>query len=581
MKAFGTSILLSLLTSAVVVDAAQLTVELKPRWQADALKLDEVKWQTAAGDQLSVTRLAMLLSHAELQRADKSWIGARDWVALIDLNRNRLSFDLTGIPAERYTALRFDIGLDEATDRRPAAQWPAEHPLNPEVSRLHWSWRGENIFFAIEGRYQQRDQKLGGYSYHLAGQPCRGTVVVPVELDLRRPLKLTLGFQADQVFTGAHAISIKDEDSTHSGEDGGLAEHLADNLIQGFRIISLMPTVIAPQANEPAPDTSWLPALLRSVVPAHFPPTPFPQDNPLTADGVALGRTLFNDKRLSQDNTQACATCHLENLAFTDGQRFSIGIKGNPGRRNAMPLTNLAWKTSFFWDGRAPSLRQQVLQPIQDPTEMHETLEHVITKLDDLAPHFEKAFGTPQITADRLARALEQYLLTLVSSESKMDRTLTHSEPLTEQEQRGMTLFFTESDPGRGVRGADCFHCHGGVHFTNQQFINNGLDADTQRTDHGLSEVTHQDSDKGKFIVPSLRNVALTAPYMHDGRFSTLEQVIEHYNSGIQRSNTLDPNLAKHLRYNGLSLTPQEKSDLLAFLKTLTDKFSSTTNGHE
>jgi cytochrome c peroxidase len=211
-----------------------------------------------------------------------------------------------------------------------------------------------------------------------------------------------------------------------------------------------------------------------------------------------------------------------------------------------------------------------VLRPIQDPTEMHETLDHVVSKLGDLADEFQAAFGNAEVTADTLAKALEQYLLSLVSTGSKMDRTITHAEPLTEQEQQGFTLFFTESDPGRGVRGADCFHCHGGAHFTNNLFLNNGLDDDAGLKDEGLMQVTKQAKDRGRFIVPSLRNVALTAPYMHDGRFGTLEAVIDHYNDGLKRSNTLDPNLAKHLRYEGLGLTQEEKSALVAFLRTLT-----------
>ena len=152
-----------------------------------------------------------------------------------------------------------------------------------------------------------------------------------------------------------------------------------------------------------------------------------------------------------------------------------------------------------------------------------------------------------------------------------MDRTLTQKEQLSELEQRGFMLFFTESDPGRGIRGADCFHCHGGVHFTNNQFINNGLETEVDMEDAGRAQVTGLASDRGKFMVPSLRNVAITAPYMHDGRFNTLEEVLEHYDHGVERSATLDPNLAKHLRYGGLRLSEEEKAALVAFLKTLTD----------
>ncbi len=153
-----------------------------------------------------------------------------------------------------------------------------------------------------------------------------------------------------------------------------------------------------------------------------------------------------------------------------------------------------------------------------------------------------------------------------------MDRMVSGKATLTEQEQRGFTLFFTESDPGHGIKGADCFHCHGGAQFSNNQFLNNGLDNDSGAQDEGLAKVSGKRADRGRFMVPSLRNVARTAPYMHDGRFATLEEVIEHYAHGVKPSSTLDPNLAKHLRNNGLGLTAEDKAALVAFLKTLTDE---------
>lgn len=551
--------------------AAELTVRLEPSWDGKPLVLDDVSLTNATGNNLSLTRLAMLLSHAQLQKADGKWIGAEDWVALVDVAKQRLSFSFNGIPAERFTALRFDVGLDEAMDKADAAKWPANHPLNPEVNALHWSWRGQYVFLALEGRYQQADGQIGGYSYHLAGQPCRGTVEVPVELDLRNDLVLTLSLVVDQLFKAQHGIDITAADSTHSGDDGGLAERIADNAVRAFGLVRLEPD-LRPKAKvaEKGSD-DWKPALLAHRLPAHFPAVEFPKDNPLTEAGIDLGRRLFHDTRLSINNTQSCASCHLASSAFADPRRFSLGAEGQAGKRQAMPLFNLAWKPAYFWDGRAKTLRQQVLIPIQDPDEMHESLDHVVGKIADLAPIFESAFGSPDISPERIARVLEQFLLTLISSGSTMDRTLTHGRSLSEQEQRGFQLFFTESDPVRGVRGADCFHCHGGAHFTNNQLLNNGLDDDATRKDEGLAQVTGKTADKGKFMVPSLRNVAVTAPYMHDGRFATLEEVIEHYDHGLRRSSTLDPNLAKHLRYEGLGLSAEDKAALGAFLRTLTD----------
>jgi cytochrome c peroxidase len=281
---------------------------------------------------------------------------------------------------------------------------------------------------------------------------------------------------------------------------------------------------------------------------------------------------LFNDPRLSRDNSQSCASCHEPARAFTDARPQSIGVDGDRGRRNAMPLINLAWAKEFFWDGRARTLREQVLLPIQDAHEMHDTLARVVAKVA-ADPHypaqFKAAFGSTEITTNRLALALEQFLLTLVSQESRFDHAARKLATLTPQEQRGLQLFVTEHDPARGLRGADCFHCHGGNLFSNHQFMNNGLEEHT--SDLGRKEVTQSEADRGKFKVPSLRNVALTAPYMHDGRFASLAAVIAHYNGPLHRSATLDPNLAKHPEA-GLNLSVEDQAALVAFLKTLTDE---------
>ena len=320
-----------------------------------------------------------------------------------------------------------------------------------------------------------------------------------------------------------------------------------------------------------------------------FPRPALPLDNPLTEEGVELGRQLFFDPTLSVNNAQSCASCHALDKAFTDGRTVSPGADGKNGTRNAMPIFNLAWKSSFFWDGRAASLREQVLEPIQNPIEMHETLTNVVAKLEsprresaaaelerDYPALFGRAFGSTQITADRIARALEQFLLTQVSFNSRFDRALEGKDSLTQEEKRGFELFNTEYDPRRQQFGADCFHCHGGPLFQSQTFANNGLDSDF--VDLGRHVATKRAGDQGRFAVPSLRNVGLTAPYMHDGRFKTLEEVVEHYSRGIKSSATLDPNLAKH-PVGGLHLSSEDKQALVAFLKTLTDeKFRGVTN---
>ncbi|MEY3896979.1 MAG: hypothetical protein RLZZ214_2500, partial [Verrucomicrobiota bacterium] len=275
-----------------------------------------------------------------------------------------------------------------------------------------------------------------------------------------------------------------------------------------------------------------------------------------------------------RDGTLSCASCHAADAAFSDPRKFSTGVRGQTGTRNSMPLMNLAWKTSYFWDGRAPSLRAQALMPIQDHTEMDETLERVINKLtakSDYPPLFVAAFGPSDISAEKIGLALEQYLLTLTAHDSKFDQALRGKAALSGDEMRGFELFMTEYEPRTGQTGADCFHCHGGPLFSDHQFHNNGLGGD----DPGRAKITGATGDQGKFASPSLRNIALTAPYMHDGRFATLEEVVEHYSSGVLRGPTLDPNLAKHPA-GGLNLGTADKAALVAFLKTLTSVESNS-----
>lgn len=307
----------------------------------------------------------------------------------------------------------------------------------------------------------------------------------------------------------------------------------------------------------------------------YFPPPQLPEDNPLTVKGVELGKMLFYEKNLSKDGSQSCATCHVQLDGFSDMNQFSEGVEGKLGRRQAMPIFNMAWHPeAFFWDGRAPSLREQALMPIQDPLEMNETLDNVIAKLSDSDMYvnaFIEAFDSKEITAEKVGMAMEQFMLSLVSHDSKFDRFLAGEEDLTPSEMRGMQLFNTEFDPSGAEKGAECFHCHAGFNFVNNLFQNNGLDPETEWTDLGLYEVSEDPQDRAKFKTPSLRNIAVTAPYMHDGRFSTLREVIEHYNTGVVESPTIDP----LMQYNldpGLGLTDQDIDDLIAFLNTLTDE---------
>ena len=305
-------------------------------------------------------------------------------------------------------------------------------------------------------------------------------------------------------------------------------------------------------------------------------PTPdLPTDNILTVEGVQLGRMLFYETMLSKDNIQSCASCHRQEHAFTDTTRFSIGVEGLPGKRQAMSVFNMAWNSNaFFWDGRAHLLRDQAILPIQDELEMDETLDNVIEKLSNekmYRDQFTRVYGDDEITVPKLAKALEQFMLSIVSHDSKYDQWKAGLVELTDSENRGRLLYETEYNPFfPQFSGADCAHCHGGANFENDQYMNNGLDPDAALSDLGRENATMNPADKAKFKVPSLRNIELTAPYMHDGRFATLEEVVNHYNEGIHPSATVDPAILATSE-TGLFLTEEDKVDLINFLKTLTD----------
>lgn len=294
-----------------------------------------------------------------------------------------------------------------------------------------------------------------------------------------------------------------------------------------------------------------------------------PNNNPLTEEGIALGKRLFFDKKLSGDNTQSCSSCHDPRNAFTDDTQFSDGIDGLFGTRNSMPLFNLAWNFGdrFTWGGKELGLERQAFEPVRNPIEMHANWTEVANKLQQDPQYptlFLQVFGTSQIDSTLVTKAIAQFERTLISGNSKFDRYLLGTASLTPEELNGFNVFMDED------RG-DCFHCHGSDNnplWTDNDFHNNGLDATF--TDLGLGAVTGDPNDNGKFRSPSLRNLAFTAPYMHDGRFATLEEVINHYSEGIQISPTIDP-LIKKANQGGVQLSAQDKADLKAFLLALTD----------
>jgi cytochrome c peroxidase len=292
-----------------------------------------------------------------------------------------------------------------------------------------------------------------------------------------------------------------------------------------------------------------------------------PTNNPLTQEGVALGKKLFFDKILSGDETQSCASCHNPQKAFTDSKQFSDGIDGNSGTRNAMPLFNLAWNFDelFAWDGKEFGLEAQAFEPVSNPIEMHSNWKEVENKLQNHSQYptlFLQAFGTSKIDSILITKAIAQFERTIISGNSKFDKFLLGKTTLTSEEENGFNVFMDEA------RG-DCFHCHGSNNnplWTDNQFHNNGLDSNF--SDLGLGAISGDPADNGKFKSPSIRNLDFTAPYMHDGRFATIEEVINHYSEGLQASATIDP-LMKKVNQGGVGLSAKDKSDLKAFLLTL------------
>lgn len=298
------------------------------------------------------------------------------------------------------------------------------------------------------------------------------------------------------------------------------------------------------------------PTPVQIVYPEYFGNRIFvPVDNPTTKEGVYLGRMLFYETALSAGDRISCGSCHQQRYAFTDGEKFSRGADGSLQPRNTMSLVNLLWVRHFFWDGRADGLEQQAETPLTAVHEMGQSLEVSVRKLRQrkmYARLFEDAFGDDSITGDRIIKALSQFERTLVSANAPYDAYLRGDYTPTASETNGMLLFFES-----------CGHCHGGAKTFTELFHNNGLDS--VPADNGREAITGQAFDKGRFRVVTLRNIALTAPYMHDGRFNTLEEVITHYNEHIIETELSSPFLRKP------DLDEQGKKDLLAFLHMLTD----------
>ena len=320
-------------------------------------------------------------------------------------------------------------------------------------------------------------------------------------------------------------------------------------------------------------DITYDPQAYDISLPDYLPSFTIPVDNPLTLDGIKLGQNLFYDSILSVDSTVSCASCHLPELAFTDGKAVSTGVDGLSGTRSSMSLVNIAYAfNGLFWDGRSETLEEQALIPIEDPVELLENWDNVELKLQRNERYqtlYRKAFGinnSKEIDRNLTVKALAQFQRIIISADSKYDRVEFGSNTsYTNEELDGRDMFF-DADPL--TPDAECGHCHNGALLTTQLFFNNGIENVENLTDFpdkGLGGVTNILFENGKFRAPTLRNISLTAPYMHDGRFQTLEEVMDHYNSGGHFAENIDPLIRP------LNLSEIQKANIIKFLETMTD----------
>ena len=293
-------------------------------------------------------------------------------------------------------------------------------------------------------------------------------------------------------------------------------------------------------------------------VPLGLIPVQFPKDNPYTPEKAALGKLLYFDPRLSADNTVSCASCHSPAFGFTDGKAVSDGIRAQKGGRSAPTVINRAYSLNQFWDGRAKSLEEQAGGPMQNAIEMGNTHEGVVKSIQGIAgyaPLFAKAFGSPEIDIDRTTKAIATYERTVLSGNSAYDRYKAgNKSALSAAQQRGMNIYFNK---------AKCDQCHEGVNFTLNSYNNLGVGSDKPNPDTGRYAVTKNDAEWGSFKTPTLRDIARTAPYMHDGGLATLEAVVDFYNKGGIKNKNLDEKMKP------LDLSKAEQTDLVAFLKSL------------
>lgn len=319
--------------------------------------------------------------------------------------------------------------------------------------------------------------------------------------------------------------------------------------------VAIVTTSLAISCKKKNPEIS---KLWGFYTPNYFPASVYTFDNNTqTYQKFELGRALFYDTLLSSNNTVSCASCHASTHAFAGhNTALSAGVNGLLGTRNAPAIFNMAWSPYFMWDGGINNIEVMPIAPLTNHVEMNESLTNIVFKVGQSERYkklLKAAYGTEQVTDQKILKALTQFMVMIISDNSKYDKVKRGEDSFTETEQLGYSLFQQK-----------CSQCHTEPLFTDYSFRNNGLDSSF--SDVGRFLITQQSDDLGKFKVPSLRNVLMTYPYMHDGRFYTINQVLDHYNSGVRHSGTLDPMLS-----SGIPLSATEKSQLIAFLKTLND----------
>jgi len=543
--------------------AGTLTIEVGHTIGGQPLKFEE-RQRLEGNGEVAVTRLDYLVTEFALLTPDGRALRADGQASFLSAGQGRTTFTVPDVPAGQYAGVAFRLGVPAAQASKDPASWPAGHPLNPAVNGLHWGWQGGYVNLALEGRTSE-----AAFSYHLARPENLATVRVEQAFTMDEDATLGLRFDVGRLLDGVHVQANDGSATTHSAPGDALATKLRRNVatawsFASFRVGSGITKAVA-AAQIPKGTTAYV-----FQVPNGFPAPELPMDNPLTAEGVALGERLFHETRLSVNERQSCASCHQPEHGFSEPRATSLGTTEQAGVRNAPALLNLAWHSRFAWDGRRERLRDAATAPISDEREMALPLAQAVARLAADAGYraqFAKAFRVePEgaVTGERLGLAIEQFLLTRTGAAAKFDRVLRGEAQLTEEEAQGFALFHTEFDPARGKRGADCFHCHGGFDFSDHAFHDTGLAG----TDGGRLNATGREEDRGKFKTPTLRNIANTAPYFHDGRAKTLEEAVAHYDHEVMRTANLDPNLAKRRK---LELTAADQKALVAFLRTLTE----------